>query len=124
MLVWGLIVGLVAGITLASYLTLISNRYRMATRSMEWNQAIPVLEAGIEEAMAHLHYDSNNLSGNNWTVSSISAGSRLLPRDELFQIAVIFRWLSITDSQPIQRYIQPALYPGRLARVTFRGLSK
>src|SRR5690348_15593486 len=71
-LLWGLVVGLVSVITLASYLTLISNRYKMTARSMEWNQAMPVLEAGIEEAMAHLHYDSNNLTGNGWPPSTIS----------------------------------------------------
>lgn len=71
-LIWGLVVGVVAGITLASYLTLISNRYKMTSRSMEWNQAMPVLEAGIEEAMAHLHYDSNNVNGNGWTPGTIS----------------------------------------------------
>lgn len=69
-LIWALIVGITAGITLASYLTLISNRYKMTTRSMEWNQAMPVLEAGIEDAMTHIHDDSS-ISANNWVASVV-----------------------------------------------------
>lgn len=61
----------VMGIVLASVLKLISNRYTMTVRSNDWNQAIPVLEAGIEEAMSHLHDDSNNYSANGWTASLV-----------------------------------------------------
>src|SRR6266850_7984577 len=53
---------LAIGLVLASYLTLISSRYKIAVRSMNWNAGIPVLEAGIEEALAHLHADTNNPS--------------------------------------------------------------
>lgn len=73
-LLWMLIVGLTAGITLASYLTLISNRYKMTTRSMEWNQALPVLEAGIEEAMTHINDDSS-ISANGWTASVVGGAA-------------------------------------------------
>jgi len=71
-LVTSLIVGLAAGITLASYLVLISNRYRMTVRSMDWNKAMPVLESGIEEALTHLHDEFTNLSLNGWTAGTLS----------------------------------------------------
>ncbi|HXT10422.1 MAG TPA: hypothetical protein VN873_02590 [Candidatus Angelobacter sp.] len=61
----------VMGIVLASVLKLISNRYTMTVRSNDWNQAVPVLEAGIEEAMTHLHDDSNNYSANGWSASLV-----------------------------------------------------
>jgi hypothetical protein len=73
-LLTGLIIALAAGIALASYLTLVSNRYRMTVRSMDWNNAIPVLESGIEEALTHLNDDAS-LTANGWTTATIAGQS-------------------------------------------------
>jgi hypothetical protein len=54
------------GSVLCSYLVLISNRNEMNMRALAWNTAIPVLEAGIEEALTHLHEDKNPIA-NRWT---------------------------------------------------------
>src|SRR5436190_7389782 len=54
------------GTVLCSYLMLITHRNTSAMRAMAWNTAIPVLEAGIEEALTHLHKDSNSPTANNW----------------------------------------------------------
>jgi len=51
---------------LASYLLLLSSRYNLTARSMAWNATMPVLEAGIEEAMTHLAYDTNSPGANGW----------------------------------------------------------
>ena len=51
---------------LASYLLLLSSRYNLTARSMAWNATMPVLEAGIEEAMTHLQYDTNSPGANGW----------------------------------------------------------
>jgi hypothetical protein len=51
----------ILGFTLASYLTLISSQNRAVTRSQTWNATIPIAEAGIEEAIAHLN---KNCLGN------------------------------------------------------------
>src|SRR2546425_2990563 len=45
----------VVGLALASYLSLMQNRAQLASRSQSWNQAMPIAEAGVEEAMAHLN---------------------------------------------------------------------
>lgn len=45
----------ILGFTLASYLTLVANQNRSVWRSQTWNSSIPVAEAGVEEAMAHLN---------------------------------------------------------------------
>lgn len=73
-LLTGLIISLAVGITLASYLTLISNRYRMTVSSMDWNQAMPVLESGIEEALTHLH-DDTTLTANGWNSATVGGQS-------------------------------------------------
>jgi len=67
-----LITCLLIGIVLAGYMGLVSSRYKITVRSQCWNAAIPVAEAGVEEALAHLHDDSNNPAANNWTMGIIA----------------------------------------------------
>jgi hypothetical protein len=62
-----LVFGAVVGVILLSYLELLESRTKIRARSLAWNQAIPVLEQGIEEAFSHLHEDLV-LSSNKWTV--------------------------------------------------------
>src|SRR5258708_14054078 len=59
------------GTVLCSYLVLITHRNTSAMRAMAWNSAIPVLEAGIEEALTHLHNDSNNPTANKWQSDTV-----------------------------------------------------
>ena len=57
----------IIGFTLASYLVLVSSQNRSVMRSMAWNSAIPVLEAGVEEALTQLRYrDVHQLHSNGW----------------------------------------------------------
>jgi hypothetical protein len=69
-LVTTLIVCVVIGTLLASYLMLMSTRYKLTVRSKCWNAAMPVLEAGIEEALTHLH-DDPSPSANGWTPATV-----------------------------------------------------
>jgi len=58
----------VIGISLVSYLTLVANQNRSTFHSLTWNTCVPVMEAGIEEALTQLHYNSiTNLLSNQWT---------------------------------------------------------
>jgi hypothetical protein len=66
-----LITCLLIGVVLASYLGLINGRNQMAMRATAWNTAIPVLEAGIEEALAHIHDDSSP-TANQWNSDSVN----------------------------------------------------
>lgn len=63
---------LVVGIILAGYLVLTSNRFQMTVRSSDWNAAIPVLEAGVEEALTHLTRDTNQPTANSWGSATIA----------------------------------------------------
>jgi len=62
----------VMGITLASYLKYTSTQSRSIMRSQTWNAAIPVAEAGVEEALAHINDSTigTNFALNGWTVVS------------------------------------------------------
>jgi hypothetical protein len=56
-----LLTAAVIGIAMASYLALVSHQHRSHMRSLAWNSCIPVLESGIEEALAHIHYKGTQL---------------------------------------------------------------
>jgi hypothetical protein len=59
----------VISVSLSSYLYLVSNQNQSVFRSMAWNSAIPVVEAGFEEALTHLQYSSSaNLACDGWSV--------------------------------------------------------
>lgn len=59
------------GMVLAATLKLIQGRYAMTVRSSSWNEVVPVLEAGVEEAMTHIH-DDMSPSTNGWAASTIN----------------------------------------------------
>lgn len=67
-----LVACMLAGIVLASYLTLVSNRFTMSMRSKCWNEALPVLEAGIEEGMTHVQDDNGRPAANGWTQGTLN----------------------------------------------------
>ena len=69
-MVVALVTGMVIGIVLVSYLTMVSSNQRAVARSETWNAAMPVIEAGIEEAMAHIHRNyPTNAQSNGWSGS-------------------------------------------------------
>ena len=64
----------IIGIALVSYLTLVMNQNRTTYHSLTWNTCIPVLEAGIEDALSQLNYNSGqglaNANNNGWVLAS------------------------------------------------------
>jgi hypothetical protein len=71
MLLVAMIISIVVTTMLAGYLLVTSNRFQMTVRSQDWNAAIPVLEAGIEEALTHLK-DDTTPTANSWTLASFN----------------------------------------------------
>lgn len=63
-----IVVMALVGITLGSYLELVANQNLSVMRSMAWNGAISVAEAGVEEAMAHINMNGTNRVLDSWTV--------------------------------------------------------
>lgn len=78
-LIGALIIALVLGVTLISYLSLTSNQYRSIFRSQTWSTSLALTEAGIEEALAMVnkYVDTgtdvanwvNTAGADGWTVS-------------------------------------------------------
>ncbi len=66
-LVYILVISAVIGTGVASYMGLVNAQYKSVMRSQQWNNAMPVIEAGVEEALIHLHHnDITNLALNGW----------------------------------------------------------
>jgi hypothetical protein len=57
----------IIGVALTSYLDMVSNQNLATMRSQQWNSAIPIAEAGVEEALTHLYHNPVNRSNNGWT---------------------------------------------------------
>ncbi len=51
------------GTLLAAYLKLVAVQNQLVTRSQTWNRSVPILESGIEEAIAHLNKNGSPDAG-------------------------------------------------------------
>jgi len=68
-LVATLVIAAVLGIALAAYLNVIHTQNNLTVRSQTWNDCMPLVEAGIEEALAHLNHPGTTNWGTygwNW----------------------------------------------------------
>lgn len=66
-----LIIAAVIGVTLISYMLMVQNQNVSVMRSMTWNSAIAVTEAGVEDAMALLNkYNGSWDQLTNWNTST------------------------------------------------------
>ena len=54
-------------VALSTYLYLVANQNQSVLHSLSWNSSIPAVEAGVEEALTHLHYSGvANLVADGW----------------------------------------------------------
>ena len=59
--------GAIIGLLLVCCLSLVNSQNQSVVRSQMWNVAIPLAEAGIEEAMAHLNnQNESSYAVNGW----------------------------------------------------------
>jgi len=67
-----LVVLLITGMLVAAtgtYLDLIMQEHSTVKRSLSWNAAMPMAEAGIEEVLSHLNRNTNNYLADGWTTN-------------------------------------------------------
>jgi len=88
--------GVIMGIVLVSYLSLVRHQNATVARSQAWNGAMSSAEAGVEEAMAQLTSipltTNINRSANGWTLKS---GSYYIPATR--ELANGYYTVSFTD---------------------------
>jgi len=140
-----LLTAVVIGITLASYLTLVSSQNVSTMRSLAWNSTVPVLEAGVEEALTQIHYTGiTNLSANGWTYTvgglyqkqrSLVGGSSytvvIQPVDPPVIESVGYVPVPLTPSSQLGMILgglispgQSSIYVNRQVRVNTKGLPR
>jgi hypothetical protein len=76
-LVAALLMAIILGFTLGSYLLWVGSQNVLTRESHAWNAALVVAEGGIEEGLAHLNTKfgtNNNFSANGWGVSTEGYG--------------------------------------------------
>ena len=67
----------IMSVSLAGYLSLASLQNRSTYRSLAWNSIVPIMEAGVEEALAHLNKNGvTNITADGWTLSATSRYSK------------------------------------------------
>jgi hypothetical protein len=69
-----LILAIVMGISLGSYLILTSGQEKSVSRSQRWNAALDSAEAGIEDGLAQVNNSPKDFSANGWTAGSGTYG--------------------------------------------------
>src|SRR6267378_4093157 len=84
---------LIIGMALLTYLQLQTNANQLVVRSQVWNACMPVLEAGIEEALEHCAYNNSNLASNGWVL----IGNRYYRTNTLGESYCV---VSISTNQP------------------------
>jgi len=92
----------IVGIILASYLTLVKSQTQSVARSQTWNTTVSLIEAGMEEAMAHLnlHGSSNLLCESNWQL----IGTKYVTERSLgdgYYVVSIDNWIPGTNCTPV-----------------------
>jgi hypothetical protein len=62
-------------LALGTYLALASQESRTVKRSLCWNAALPMAEAGIEEALSQLKQNTTNFAADGWTTNHVKRRS-------------------------------------------------
>ncbi|HEU0008648.1 MAG TPA: hypothetical protein VFT34_02420 [Verrucomicrobiae bacterium] len=89
-----IVVALVSFI-LVAYLTLVQSQNTAVMRSQAWNSSVPIIEAGIEDALTHLNtHGWTNIECDGWT--RVSGNKYQITRsiDSSFYIVTINNWVA------------------------------
>lgn len=97
---------------LVAYLTLVKSQNASVARSQTWNSAMPVVEAGMEDALAHLNmHGTTNLNCDGWAFNAVTLSysmTRSIGQD--FYTVIISNYASGTPIIESRGYVQaPAI---------------
>jgi hypothetical protein len=95
---------IVVGLMLAAYLKLVAVQNQFVARSEVWNRTVPVIEAGVEEAMAHLNKNASgmslitgetpNMNADGWIGNSTVGWTKTGRLGSDYYVAKIDPWVS------------------------------
>lgn len=101
--------GIVIGFVLISTLSLVNSQNQSVVRSQAWNNCVPVLEAGIEEAMAHLNNKKESSFAVNGWAQSGDTYSRFRALDDSFYVVRIVMTNPVQPSIICTGYVRAPL---------------
>ena len=111
-----LLICVILGTLIGSYLSLIQNQHLSATRAQAWNSALVVAEAGIEEAMAHINsgVKTNNLAVNSWVDMGGGVYEKTNFLGDSYSVVDIKIPPAVTNPDPV--IVATAYVPGPVSR--------
>jgi hypothetical protein len=78
------------GIVLAACLSLVNSQNMSVARSQAWNACMPVIEAGVEEAMAHLNNTKEtSYNVNGWTQNGVFYSRSRTIGDGFYDVSIL-----------------------------------
>jgi hypothetical protein len=80
---------MIIGIALLTYLTLAKNQNQIVARSQTWNACLPLAEAGLDDALNHLVWNTTNLTASGWTKSNTNSYYRTNALGEGYYVVTI-----------------------------------
>src|SRR5262245_48963565 len=86
-----LVVMMMAGILTAAfgtYLSLTSKENKSVMRSLCWNSALPLAEAGVEEALSHMTRNLNDYSADSWTKNGTNYSKQRSLGDSYYTVTI------------------------------------
>jgi hypothetical protein len=105
----------VLGIFMAGYLKLVNTHSYAVARSDTWHSAIPVAEAGIEDAMSHLNapgVTTNTLAQNSWMMVGLGKFQNKTVIGNSYSTVTIKIGPAVTNQFPV--IVAAATVPGPL----------
>jgi hypothetical protein len=85
-LVVGLCVAFIIGLTLASYLALVDFQSHSVARSQMWNSAMPVAEAGVEDALQFINKFAGAQDPGIWAIVGYSSDGWSLNGNNVYSV--------------------------------------
>jgi len=83
---------------LVAYLTLVSSQNTAVQRSQVWNSAVPIIEAGIEDALTHLNtHGWTNIECDGWARVNgdrYQMTRQINTNDNSFYVVTIYNWIA------------------------------
>jgi hypothetical protein len=88
-LITAVIFAALVGLALVAYLSLIKSQHTLTHRSKVWNDCIPLCEAGIEDALAHLNFSGTTTFGiNGWVFNANAYHKELTLNNGTIRVAI------------------------------------
>jgi len=81
-----LFIAVLLAIAMGTYLALTSQGNTSVKRSIGWNAALPLAEAGVEEALSHVKTNTNEFGKDGWTLSSEGFGKQRFLGDGYYSV--------------------------------------